>query len=367
MPRLVVRNLGFPGDTPGFRPRSGRHDQWAFPGADQFHPDLQTHYGIGHYESPDEWLNRLQPDKLLAFFGYNESFNGTAGLARFEAELDAFVQHTLTQSYNGRNPPRLYLVSPTAFEDLSADHDLPNGKTENENLALYTEAMRRVARLHEIGFVDMFSLSQKRYAEESEPQTINGFALTSDAYKWFGESLSHKVYATFGPKKEPLAEYDDIYDAVDDKNWFWRNDYAILNGVHVYGRRYKPFGNENYPEEIEKNRQMTQLRDAAIHRVAQGEIEDVKVDDSTTRSLTDVTTNFDRPIEFLAVEKALESFDLPKGYNIDLFASESEFPELRNPVQMSWDTKGRLWVAVIPSYPHYRPGDEKAQRQTAHF
>lgn len=355
----IVRNLGFPGDTPGFRPRAGRHNQWAFPGAEKFHPDLQTHLGIGHYESPDEWLNRLQPDKLLAFFGYNESFNGKAGLARFEAELDAFVQHTLAQFYNGRNAPDLYLVAPTAFEDLSAEEDLPNGKKENQNLARYTEAMRRVARLHDVNFIDMFAQSKQHFEATPGAQTINGFALTSDAYKWFGETLSHAVYRGELHGPEPLAEYDAVYRAVEEKNWFWRNDYAILNGVHVYGRRYEPFGNENYPEEIEKNRQMTQLRDAAIHRVAQGEIEDVRVDDSTTRSLTDIETNFDRPIEFLDVEKALESFDLPAGFEIDLFASESEFPELRNPVQMSWDNQGRLWVAVIPSYPHYKPGDDK--------
>jgi mono/diheme cytochrome c family protein/glucose/arabinose dehydrogenase len=353
----IVRNLGFPGDTPGFRPRAGRHDQWAFPGAEKFHPDLQTHLGIGHYESPDEWLNRLQPDKLLAFFGYNESFNGKAGLARFEAELDAFVQHTLAQSYNGRGASELYLVSPTAFEDLSTDHDLPNGEMENKNLQRYSAAIKRVAEFHGVNYIDMFWSSKKRMEQESDPQTINGFALTTDAYKWFGQRLSRQIYPAKNDR--PVAQYDAVYRAVDEKNWFWRNDYAILNGVHVYGRRYAPFGNENYPEEIEKNRQMTQLRDAAIHRVAQGEIEDVRVDDSTTRSLTDIETNFDRPIEFLAVDKALESFDLPDGFEIDLFASESEFPELRNPVQMSWDNQGRLWVAVIPSYPHYRPGDEK--------
>ncbi|GAB5561078.1 MAG: GDSL-type esterase/lipase family protein [Synoicihabitans sp.] len=353
---VIVRNLGFPGDTPGFRPRAGRHDQWAFPGADAFHPDLQTHLGIGHYESPDEWLNRLQPDKLLAFFGYNESFNGPEGLARFEAELDAFVQHTLAQTYNGRHAPDLYLVSPTAFEDLSAEQDLPDGIKENRNLQRYTAAIKRVAALHGVNYIDMFWSSKKRMEEQDEPQTINGFALTSDAYKWFGQRLARSIYREKG---KPVAPYQAVYDAVDEKNWFWRNDYAIVNGVHVYGRRYKPFGNENYPEEIEKNRQMTQLRDAAIHRVAQGEVEAVKVDDSVTRSLSAIETNFDRPIEFLNVDQALEHFELPPGYEIDLFASESEFPELRNPVQMSWDNQGRLWVAVAPSYPHYRPGDPK--------
>ncbi|HEY1056227.1 MAG TPA: PVC-type heme-binding CxxCH protein, partial [Emticicia sp.] len=44
---------------------------------------------------------------------------------------------------------------------------------------------------------------------------------------------------------------------------------------------------------------------------------------------------------------------------IELFASEQEFPDLAKPMQMSFDNKGRLWVAAMPSYPHYKPGDTK--------
>ena len=36
-----------------------------------------------------------------------------------------------------------------------------------------------------------------------------------------------------------------------------------------------------------------------------------------------------------------------KGLKVNLFASEKEFPDLAKPVQMSFDTKGRLWVAVL--------------------
>ncbi|NNM30924.1 MAG: c-type cytochrome, partial [Akkermansiaceae bacterium] len=50
---------------------------------------------------------------------------------------------------------------------------------------------------------------------------------------------------------------------------------------------------------------------------------------------------------------------VPDGYKIEQFATEQEFPDLQNPVQMSFDNKGRLWVAVLPSYPHYKPGGEK--------
>ena len=47
-----------------------------------------------------------------------------------------------------------------------------------------------------------------------------------------------------------------------------------------------------------------------------------------------------------------------KHMKVNLFASEQECPDLVNPVQMQWDTKGRLWVAVWSSYPHWKPKDE---------
>ena len=44
-----------------------------------------------------------------------------------------------------------------------------------------------------------------------------------------------------------------------------------------------------------------------------------------------------------------------EGYRVNLFASEKDFP-LDNPVSITWDAKGRLWVCTMPSYPHYLPG-----------
>ena len=46
------------------------------------------------------------------------------------------------------------------------------------------------------------------------------------------------------------AHREIVHAAVKDKNWFWINDFKIPNGVHVFGRRYKPFGPGNYPFEI---------------------------------------------------------------------------------------------------------------------
>src|SRR5699024_11513312 len=44
---------------------------------------------------------------------------------------------------------------------------------------------------------------------------------------------------------------------------------------------------------------------------------------------------------------------------IELFASEKQFNDLANPVQISFDNQGLLWVATMPSYPHWKPGNEK--------
>ncbi|NQW99746.1 ThuA domain-containing protein, partial [bacterium] len=81
---LIIRNLGRPGDTPGFRPHPSRKSQWAFPGAERFHPDLTRHSGKGFFPTPDQWLTHLKADTIVAFFGYNESFDGAERVANYE-------------------------------------------------------------------------------------------------------------------------------------------------------------------------------------------------------------------------------------------------------------------------------------------
>ncbi|MDB5262151.1 MAG: dehydrogenase, partial [Adhaeribacter sp.] len=152
---LFIRNMADGGNTPGFRPHSSRVSPWAFPGAEKFQTELAKNSGSeGHFETEDQWLTRLKADVIIAFFGYNESFQGKAGLENYKAELDAFIKHTLKQNYNGTTPPQLAIVSPIAFEDLSKTQDLPNGVKENANLALYTAAMKEVAAKNKVHFLD---------------------------------------------------------------------------------------------------------------------------------------------------------------------------------------------------------------------
>ena len=357
---LFVRNMGRPGDTPGFRPHPSRKSQWAFPGAEQFRPENKIHQGQGFFPTPDQWLTHLKADTIVAFFGYNESFDGADRVANFQAELDAFVQHTLSKAYNGRTAPRLVLVSPIAYENQSTKRDLPNGDKENAALALYANAMEAVAKKHNLTFVDLFNPTKDLFNKAQEPLTTGGFIPNDLGYQKIADILATGLYGhqSHQSKADPAL----VHSAVKDKDWFWNNDYNILNGVHTHGRRYNPFGPQNYPDEVKKIREMAALRDAQIHEVVAAKKNTLGVDDSKTHQLPPVPTNYQPSVkngstEYRYGEAAEKSLTVPEGYQVKLFASEKEFPNLANPMQLSFDDKGRLWVAVMPTYPHYRPGD----------
>jgi len=360
---LIIRNMCDGGDTPGFRPHASRNLPWAFPGAEKFQSEFaKKSDSEGHFDSPDKWLTNLKTDIIIAFFGFSESFDGKENLENYKNELDAFIKHTLSQKYNGVSAPQLVIVSPTAYQDVTHLMDVPKGDSQNENIWLYTQAMKEVADKNNVSFVDAFTPSKKWYAETDKPLTIDGMQLNGDGYKKLAVYLSDEIFGSATKKAE--ANRALIHDMVMEKNWLWHNDYKIPNGVHVYGRRYDPFGPDNYPAELEKIRQMLTIRDKAIWLAAQkGEKTNLQEADKNTRSLPEIKTNFNPEqngsLKYLYGEDALAKLKVPEGYKIELFASEVEFRDLANPVQMSFDNKGRLWVATMPSYPHYKPGDSK--------
>ena len=55
-------------------------------------------------------------------------------------------------------------------------------------------------------------------------------------------------------------------------------------------------------------------------------------------------------------DEELAGLKVAPGYEINLFASEREFPELVKPVAITFDARNRLWVSTMPSYPQYVPG-----------
>ena len=328
---LVVRNLGWSADELNLRPRS---------------QDFKDH---GHT------LTDHQADVVLAFFGFNESFAGEKGLEKFKTELNTFVTSTLGSKYNGESAPRLALISPIAHENLGR-RTLPDGTANNENIALYTKAMEEVAAAHGVVFVNLLEASQKLYAASSQPLTFNGVHLTDYGYAQIAPALDEGL---FGPRPQniPVNDMNALRAEVNAKNLQFFYDHRATNGFYIYGGRKKPFGVVNFPSEFAKLRAMIARHDQRIWAVAQGKSVPENPDYSGTGEFVDVKTNFNRDVVLHSAEEAKKSFKLPEGYEVNLFASEAEFPDLENPVQFTFDAKGRLWVVTMPSYPMYLPGE----------
>ena len=53
------------------------------------------------------------------------------------------------------------------------------------------------------------------------------------------------------------------------------------------------------------------------------------------------------------VAAELKAFKVADGFEINLFAAD---PMINKPVNMNWDTRGRLWVSGSTTYPHNKPG-----------
>ncbi|HUR54513.1 MAG TPA: PVC-type heme-binding CxxCH protein, partial [Gemmataceae bacterium] len=301
-----------------------------------------------------------KPDVIFAFFGYNESWAGEAGLPKFKADLEAFIKHQRSQKYNGKSAPRLVLFSPTAFENHKSPN-LPRGDVQNKNLELYTAAMKEVADANDVKFVDLFAATKGLYESAKTPLTINGVHFTPEGNEHLAAQIATSLFTV---KADPQKRFPAIRAAVLDKNFHWYQRYRATDGYSTFGgRAWLKFvkGQTNYEvaqRELEVIDQMVLNRDKVVWAAAKGQT--AKPDDSNLPPFVPVVTN--KPGQgpngthlFQSGEDAIKSMTVGKGLKVNLFADESMFPEMTNPVQMQWDTKGRLWVATWPTYPHWKP------------
>jgi glucose/arabinose dehydrogenase len=326
---LVVHNLGYSADELTLRPRQA------------------------HFDDHGHRLRDEKPDVLVAAFGFNESFAGPVGLAKFQKDLENFIKTSTSTNYNGKAPPRLVLLSPIAEEDLKKPH-ITDGKQNNVNIELYTHAMAELAVRHDVIFVDLYAPTKRLYESSERPLTINGVHLSDFGYKRLAPIMMESL---FGAAEEPKhADLDALFAAVQEKNRQFFYDYRAVNGCYIYGGRKNPFGVVNFPAEFAKLRKMIQNRERRVWNVAQGKPVPPTIDDSDTGELVTVKSNVNAPVKITTPYEEARSFTLPDGYAINLFASEVEFPDLEDPVSMTFDANGRLWVTTMPSYPMYLPG-----------
>ena len=343
---LVVRNFGFPGDEVSIRQRSA------------------------DYTKIDDPLTAFGPDTILSFFGWNESFKGKDGIEKFKSDYENFIDD-FSRRYprdDAKSPLRFVLVSPLAFENTGDKH-LPNGKLENENLKLYTAAVKAVAEKRKLAFVDTFTPMLAAFEKGGGKLTVSGFQMNEAGDKVLGATLDTILFGTNTSAIKPgTSEYEKLRAAVNDKSWHHSQDYRMVNGWYVYGGR-RTFDTDTFPREYVKLRNMTAVRDHFVWEIAAGKATAEKPDDSQTGDLIVPPTRFGQPgrdysenappLAYQTPEEFIKTAKVPSNVEIKLFADEKMFPEIAKPVQMNFDKKGRLWVACMPSYPLWRPGDPK--------
>lgn len=341
--RLVFRNLGFSGDEVVLRQRSD------------------------NFGNADQWLSKVKADVILAFFGYNESLKGEAGLEGFKNDLAANIDGMLAQKYNGKSAPTLVYFSPIAHEDLRSPL-LPNGEESNQSLAMYTKAMAEVCEAKNIRFVDLFSTSAKLYKIAQQPLTLNGIHLLDRGNQAIAKVI---VQDLFQASVESNGRFlDQLREAILERNYYWFSRYRVVDGYNVYGGRSKlAWFNQSNADVMKREMEifdvMTANRDKAVWDAVHGKTPKV-VDDNLPKELT-VKPNKQGPLEggkfpYLGGEEAISKFTVAEGMQVNLFASEEMFPEIINPVQMAVDTDGRLFASVWPSYPHWNPTEPRLDR-----
>jgi putative heme-binding domain-containing protein len=234
--------------------------------------------------------------------------------------------------------------------------------------------MAEIAKANGVPYVDLFSASQKLYSSATTPLTINGIHLTNEGNKLLAP---HAFKGAFGIEPaSQSASLDELRAAVVEKCNAWHDRYRTVDSYNIYndrsripyasGKTGQKFTNADImKEEMAQRDVMTENRDKVIWSVAQGK--SAKPDDSNLPPVRKIQTNKagsnpDGSHPFLSGEEAIAQMTVPKGCKVQLFASEEMFPQLIKPVQMAWDTKGRLWVAAWPNYPERTPDSKDGDK-----
>ena len=322
------------------------------------------------------YLKRHGADVVVMCFGMSESFDGMAGIDKFKNDLASQVDVHLNAKYNGASSPKIVLVSPIAHEDLGGIWPTGAAVVErNGVLKAYSEAVAEVAKAKGAIFIDLFTSTVKPAGTQL---TNNGIAPNELGCFVYAGMMAKQLGWWDGTPAKEAGNAAELRQVAYDKHYHFRHRYRATNTEYVWGRRHKPFGIKNFPEELDQLDKMVAAREAAMWSMKKPTVaqlfakapsgkaiwETTPTDYNypedkwtpTPIEIPDITRAVGDPNAIKAPEEYLKTFQVAQGYQVNLFASEREFSELANPLAMTFDAKGRLWVLCAPTYPHLLPG-----------
>ena len=306
---------------------------------------------LGYRLRPERYVNHLKKllelwpaNHVILGFGLYESFAGASGIKKFKEDLNGYLNEIERRHPNAK----IIILSPIATENLNHSH-FPNSKKRNNEIKSYSDVMSSVAELRNIHFIDLFEFTKAQYNVHDNSLTQNSIHLNSNGHELIANKISRSILGDQKYNALDERRIRSIAKAVSLKSKHVSNVVRPVNTVLYFGVRGR--ANE-YNSEIPRYHELITRSDLRIHAMA---------NDSELRfdpiPLTLEPLVRREPAKLPSPDEMLKSFKVAKGYKVNLFASEEQFPELRNPEQIAFDSLGRLWVVTMPSFPGTIPGD----------
>jgi len=174
----------------------------------------------------------LKPTIILVSYGTNESFEGAAGLQRFEKGL-----RTLLDALKPANA-RIVLFSPTPFEVVPGYVTAAQREAKNKNLEMYAKSIRDLAHERDHIFADAFTRFQS--IAPNGPFTDNGMHYTAKGYEAFSPFFLNSLARS--AMNEKLRD-EKLRQAIIAKNELFFHRWRPQNETYLFGFRKHEQGN----------------------------------------------------------------------------------------------------------------------------
>ncbi len=258
--QLVFRNLGWSGDTVFGESRA------RFGSVEDGFEHLETH------------VVDLEPTLIFSAYGNNEAHDGQSGIARFREGYRRLLDVLLGTG------AEVVLIGPYKYQTLPPP--LPNHEAYNENVVLYNEVVRQLAKASGCRFVDLCdrwsagdpdatqgpgdatsddaTLGDGRRVTDDEATTDNGVHLNRSGYRRFARHVLKQIDVPF-PKPMDQKSAVRLRRLIAEKNELYFHRWRPQNETYLFLFRKHEQGNNAVeipqfdPLIAEKERQIREL------------------------------------------------------------------------------------------------------------
>ena len=235
---------------------------------------------------------------------------------------------------------RLVLVAPIRPEDLRAQRpNLPDPKALIETLARYQAAVAAVAKERGARMVDTPTLTPA-----GTTLTFNGIHPTTAGLEKWAELVSADLgWSSGDTRKWSAPQSAALRAALVRKNDLFFHRWRPANHTYILGFRKGEQG-KNAVELPQFDQWLVQA-EAGISAIVAG-----------NEAPPLAAKLAPKPVDTAAPDPG---FKMGDGLSADLWAAN---PLISKPLNMTWDSSGRLWIASTPIYPQIEPGAVASDR-----